>query len=176
MLYNTAQLIKDSIGATRHCVLDGQLAELDENNPGLVRFQGTVVLMRSALGVLATVDAQFEANQVCRRCLEPIHNMFKLHFEEEYLPTIDIETGLKIKLDDDVDPALLIDEHHIINISELVRQYALVELAEGNLCQPDCKGLCPECGQNLNQGSCSCKHTFTDPRLSVLTQLLSREE
>ncbi|MCE5257859.1 MAG: DUF177 domain-containing protein [Chloroflexi bacterium] len=176
MLYNVAQLIKESIGATRHYNLDGQLAELDENNPSPVRFQGKVVLMRSALGVLATVDAQFEANQVCRRCLEPTRRMFKLHFDEEYLPTIDIETGLKIKLDKDADPVLLIDEHHIIDISELLRQYALVEVAGGSLCQSGCKGLCPECGQNLNQGTCSCKSTFTDPRLSVLTQLLAHKE
>jgi len=176
MFYNVAQLIKENIGATRHYVLDGTLSELDENNPDTVQFQGKVVLMRSALGVLATVDAQFEANQVCRRCLEPTHSVFTLHFDEEYQPTIDIETGLKIKLDDDVDQVLLIDEHHILDITELLRQYALVELADARLCRPECKGLCPECGQNLNQGTCSCTHTFTDPRLSILSQLLTPDE
>lgn len=176
MFYNVAQLLKENIGATRHYSFEGQLSELDDYNPDPVPIHGTVVLLRSAMGVLATVDASFEANQECRRCLSQTHTAFTLHFEEEYQPTIDIETGLKLKLDDDVDPVLLIDEHHILGITELLRQYALVELGEESLCRPDCKGLCPECGQNLNEGPCSCQKVSLDPRLSVLGQLLSPDK
>ncbi len=173
MLYNVAQLIKESIGATRHYQLDGRLSELDELNPGQVSFVGDVTLMRTAQGVLAAVKAQFEVVQECRRCLEPVLSRFELAFEEEFLPTIDIETGLKLELDKDADPVLLINEHHLVDLTELLRQYALVEMAEGSLCKPACKGLCPECGQNLNTGSCTCERTTVDSRLAILAQLLS---
>ncbi|MHB9034541.1 MAG: DUF177 domain-containing protein, partial [Anaerolineae bacterium] len=162
--------------ATRQYELDGQLAELNDVNPNPVRFLGQVTLMRSALGVLATVDAQFEAQQECRRCLDLFVSNFTLHFEEEYLPTLDIETGLKVTLDQDADPVLLIDEHHIVDISELLRQYALVEMDESSLCKPDCKGLCPVCGQNLNLGTCTCDRKQIDQRLTVLAQLLTRDD
>ena len=174
MQYNVAQLVREGIGATRRYELDGQLTELDENNP-TVHYHGQVTLMRSALGVLATVNAEFQAQQACRRCLELSTNEFHLHFEEEFQPTIDMETGLKVKLEPDADPVLLVDEHHIVDISELLRQYSLVELAQSSLCQPDCKGLCPVCGQNLNQGTCTCDQTVIDQRLAVLAQLLSEK-
>lgn len=43
------------------------------------------------------------------------------------------------------------------------------------LCRPDCKGLCPACGKDLNDGPCGCKKQ-TDPRMAVLGQLLDTEE
>lgn len=43
------------------------------------------------------------------------------------------------------------------------------------LCKPDCKGLCPKCGANLNETTCTCEKTNIDPRLAVLEQLLNSE-
>lgn len=176
MLYNVAQLLKEGIGATRHYELDAQLANLDADNPEPVQFTGQVKLLRTAAGVLAQVKARFTAMQSCRRCLEPVSGTFDLDFEEEYLPSIDVETGVKLAPNQDSDPALIIDEHHIIDLSEILRQYALVELAEGALCKADCKGLCPECGQNLNEATCSCERSQTDPRLAILAQLMQNAD
>ena len=44
----------------------------------------------------------------------------------------------------------------VLDLSEAVRQYALLALPMKPLCQEDCAGLCPQCGANLNGGSCSC--------------------
>jgi uncharacterized protein len=175
ILFNVAQLIKEGIGATRHYQVNGALVDLDEYNPGPTLIEGEVTLMRTALGVLASVLASFRAKQACRRCLELLNGSFRMAFEEEFLPLIDIETGVKLPLDDTADPVLVIDEHHILDLTEVLRQYALVELSESALCRQDCKGLCPDCGQNLNSGTCECPPVVVDPRMSVLAKLLDHE-
>ena len=73
------------------------------------------------------------------------------------------------------DPELLIDERHILDLSELLRQYAVMEAVQLALCRPECKGLCLICGQNLNLGSCGCTDRAVDPRLAELAKLLHRE-
>jgi uncharacterized protein len=175
MFYNVAQLIKEGIGSTRHYDISGLLTDLDEFNPGQIAIVGQVTLMRTALGVLATVQAKFDAKRACRRCLEEVTDSFQVAFEEEFLPSIDLETGIKLPLDDTADPVLVIDEHHILDLTEVLRQYALVELADGILCRPDCKGLCPGCGENLNTGKCTCDQAVVDPRLAVLAKLLEQK-
>ena len=56
--------------------------------------------------------------------------------------------------------------HHILVTS-------LPELPSKLLCKDSCKGLCPKCGKNLNNGSCACSKGEPDPRLAALSQLLS---
>jgi uncharacterized protein len=175
MLFNVAQLIKEGIGSTRHYQINGILNDLDECNPGPTAVEGEVTLMLTAIGILASVKASFDAKRACRRCLEEVTDSFQVAFDEEFLPSIDIETGVKLPLDDTADPVLVIDEHHILDLTEVLRQYALVELADGTLCRPDCNGLCPECGQNLNTGKCTCEHAIKDPRLAVLAKLLNQK-
>jgi uncharacterized protein len=51
----------------------------------------------------------------------------------------------------------------------------LLELDTKNLCSDDCRGLCPGCGVNLNEGQCRCKKEI-DPRLAKLAQLLEQNE
>lgn len=175
ILFNVAQLIKEGIGSTRHNEVSGVLNDLDEYNLGPTPIEGEVTLMRTALGILASVQARFEAKRACRRCLEEVTGCFQVAFDEEFLPSIDVETGVKLPLGDTADPVLVIDEHHTLDLTEVLRQYALVELAEGTLCRPDCNGLCPGCGQNLNTGKCTCDHAIVDPRLAALAKLLNQE-
>jgi len=44
------------------------------------------------------------------------------------------------------------------------------------LCDEDCKGLCPKCGQDLNQGQCGCVTKEIDPRLAVLQKFLDSKK
>ncbi|NLV74661.1 MAG: DUF177 domain-containing protein [Chloroflexi bacterium] len=176
MIYNVAQLFKENIGATQRRYLSGELMDLDELNPGPTSVEGAVVLMRTRQGVLAQVKAQMRAYQECRRCLEPLRADLELAFEEEFLPTIDINTGLRIVPEEDADPVLQIDDHHLLDLEELIRQYALVELSEGHLCSADCKGLCDHCGANLNTEECRCEPDAIDPRLAELGKFFSLTE
>ena len=77
--------------------------------------------------------------------------------------------------DEDDDEALLIDEHHILDLSEVIRQGLWLAAPEEALCRPDCAGLCPRCGGNRNLGECNCDEASVDPRWAALQALLSDE-
>ena len=51
----------------------------------------------------------------------------------------------------------------------------LLALPTKHLCREDCRGLCPRCGKNLNEGLCGCREDKVDPRLAVLAQLMDGE-
>ena len=65
-------------------------------------------------------------------------------------------------------------EHILVNTLEDEENddYILLELPYKSLCREDCRGLCPMCGKNLNEGLCGCTRKSVDPRLAVLGQLL----
>ena len=62
-----------------------------------------------------------------------------------------------------------------VDVTELMETCFIMETETQHLCRPDCMGLCPECGKNLNNGPCGCKKQ-TDPRMAVLGQLLDSEK
>ncbi|MGN1080724.1 MAG: YceD family protein [Acutalibacteraceae bacterium] len=61
-----------------------------------------------------------------------------------------------------------------LNLYGLVRDDIILEMPSKFLCREDCKGICPVCGKNLNEGGCGCKEDEIDPRLSALKQLLNK--
>ena len=58
-----------------------------------------------------------------------------------------------------------------VDLTPLIREQALLALAERPLCREECRGLCPQCGANLNEGDCGCVTGGLDPRLAVLGKL-----
>jgi uncharacterized protein len=56
----------------------------------------------------------------------------------------------------------------------LFREYILLEIPISPLCRPDCKGLCPICGNNLNEDTCHHEEEAGDPRLASLKALLNK--
>ena len=174
MLYNVAQLLKESVGASRKLTIDGELHDLDDLNPGPVPVCGELTLIRTEDGILATGVAEAVVTEECRRCLEPVQSAVKVEFEEEYVPSIDIETGAPLPTDETA-PELVISERHILDLSEVMRQYLTMEATSTALCREDCKGICPQCGKNLNLGPCDCTVEDVDPRLEILKQLLDTD-
>ena len=63
----------------------------------------------------------------------------------------------------------------LIDVTELLRDVLLAGQPMKNLCKADCKGLCPECGANLNDGDCGCDKFKIDPRLAVLKDFKTEE-
>lgn len=170
--FNVAQLLKEGVGSFRHHHLSGELFEIDENNPGPVSVEGEISFIRTPRGILAQGHASLALVRTCRRCLELLTSHTILEIEEEYIPSIDIETGATLPLTDEDELELVIDAHHILDVTEVLRQLAVVVLVTPALCKSDCKGLCPECGANLNYEACTCNHTHLDPRLAALAALL----
>ena len=75
-------------------------------------------------------------------------------------------------MNDEENDTLLLVENESIELDDLLREDILLELPTKFLCKPDCKGLCPGCGKNLNEGKCDCSARQVDPRLEVLKQLI----
>lgn len=59
------------------------------------------------------------------------------------------------------------------DLQDIVRTVFVLNMESKLLCKPDCKGLCCQCGKNLNDGPCSCQKE-PDPRFAALRQLLNK--
>ena len=70
------------------------------------------------------------------------------------------------KFEEEIDSAEIVE--NLFDIEELVRDTLITSQSIKNLCKTDCKGLCPVCGQNLNDGECNCDRLSVDPRLAPL--------
>jgi len=182
LTFNVAQLLKESVGATRSATVVADVyrlvPELAESGvPDVVEqpeLSGRVRLMLTGDGILAQGDLSAELTLPCSRCLEPVVVPIDIELEEVFTPTIDVITGQAIKSEED-DRALWIDEHHILDLSEVLRQDVLVAVPMHPVCREDCRGLCSTCGQNLNEGSCFCAPE-PDPRWASLAALLNQNE
>ena len=74
---------------------------------------------------------------------------------------------------EDFDKAEAVDDW--LDVTELLRDELLANQPIKNLCKDDCKGLCPKCGANLNEGDCGCDKLCIDPRLAALKNLEIKE-
>ena len=171
MEVNVAQLMKSSIGAERQYNVD-EAVNIDGEE---VNVKGEVKLVRTDKGILATGLLDATLSIECSRCLQPFDCPVKINFEEEYLPTLDISTGLPAGAPDEQPGYFTIDEHHIVDLDEAIKQYAILAIPMKPLCQPDCQGLCPFCGHNLKTGPCNCSKKDLYPCQTSLKELLKEE-
>lgn len=72
------------------------------------------------------------------------------------------------------DPELFFLDGDEIELDELLTTLFILDMDTKLLCREDCKGLCPQCGKNLNEGPCGCGKK-ADPRFAVLEQLLDKD-
>jgi uncharacterized protein len=110
----------------------------------------------------------------CGRCLEPFTLPVDAAFDLLYLPhTENVGEGEVEIEEDDLDTAFYRDE--VIDLGQLMKEQFYLVLPMKPLCQEACRGLCPHCGTNLNQSSCTCVSTWVDPRLEGLRSLVREE-
>lgn len=171
MQFNVAQLLKEPLGSTRKYEINEELDDLDPDLVIQQPIEGKVKFTKLTQGLLVTGDMETVVEVNCGRCLDPFDVPIDIEIEEEFRPTIDIQTGAKLPVGDEDDDATLIDDKNCIDLSEVVRQQLLLALPSHPLCRDDCKGLCPTCGQNLNEGSCTCHDDSVDPRWEALKNL-----
>lgn len=168
MQINVSQLLREPIGSTREYQVD-EVASIAGNGKGYP-VRGEVRLLRIHHSLLVKCHLSTELELTCSRCLSRFRHPLTLEFEEEYLPTIDVISGVPLPLPDEAGP-FTIDEHHTLDLTEAIRQYSLLAVPMKPLCREDCPGLCPKCGQNLNLGRCACTVETADPRWSELAKL-----
>ena len=169
--YNVADLLRSAPGTSeRHDVAVAALTVTD--GVELVDpVTGDVRLTHTGRSVLVQGLVQTALAEQCSRCLRPAKAVVRAEFEEEALPSVDLESGGPLAEEDEPD-ALRLTDHHELDLEPVVRD--AISLAEpiAPLCRPDCPGLCETCGVDLtdNPGH---EHPDEeiDPRLAALVAI-----
>lgn len=166
MLLNVQKII-NAPGERMEFQFDLDLSDVDFG--GRYPVQNPVVVTGDVRNVAGMLLLQFTAStvlkSVCDRCLKS--------FDEA--KSIRYECMLAQELEDEENDEILLLEDGCVDLGDLARTVFILEMDTKTLCSEDCKGICPGCGVDLNQGSCTCKKEV-DPRLAVLAKLLEQKE
>jgi uncharacterized protein len=117
----------------------------------------------------------------CDRCLEPARLPSEVAVEERF-PLVEVlhprlPTEEEPEFDNTLATVIHLDAGKpILNLDEQIRQQLVMNLPIQILCAPDCRGLCPHCGANLNQGNCGCRPEVAASPFAALATLLHDEE
>ena len=118
--------------------------------------------------LVGTVRSELEL--ACSRCLEPFTLPIDAAFDQRYLPASNASGEAETQVEDeDVGTSYYRDDQ--IDLNELIREQFYLALPMKPLCQDACRGLCVQCGTNLNTGTCDCEPVWEDPRLAPLKGL-----
>ena len=173
MRFRVSQELRQPIGAKFTLELRQRSLFLDDD-AAITDLQGSADLLRTDRGLLATVHATAQIRGACSRCLAATESPIEIDFEEEFIPVIDPDSGKQIT-PAEAEDGFVIDANLMLDLGESLRQYALISSPSKPLCQPDCAGLCPTCGTNLNEGRCNCPPQ-TDKRWQTLAALNTKDQ
>ncbi|MDP2919334.1 MAG: DUF177 domain-containing protein [Dehalococcoidia bacterium] len=169
MQINVAQFLKSPQGTSRVVAID----DMYDDGTGPVPVRGELTFTSIDQRILVQGRLTIELQFVCGRCLKPFPCKLNMDIEEEYQPTVDINTGTHIPPPDE-SGAFTIDEHHVLDLTEAIRQYKETTIPMKPLCREDCAGICPTCGKDLNEGQCGCPAEVIDPRWAELLKLKNK--
>lgn len=116
---------------------------------------------RASLVELA-LNVKFDYTRNCDRCCEKFVRKMEMNFTHRLAQTLVSDSN-----DDYIETP-----DFILELDETVISDVLLSLPQKNLCKSDCKGLCQQCGHNLNNGDCGCDKRQIDPRLEILKQFM----
>lgn len=111
----------------------------------------------------------------CSRCLKQVVVPVDCDFAEQLLYAKDVSLFSHLAVGE-VEEKYFIYDNDTLDITDIIRENILAVLPQKILCRDDCRGLCPKCGKNLNQGQCDCDLHEVDPRLAILAKLKEAEE
>ena len=114
----------------------------------LYHLSGRYTFSRTREGLLLQGAFEAEIDSHCNRCLDPFRAILSTEFEELYV----FENRAQDEFDEEIIP-----EDGYIDLGKRIRDYLLLDLPINLVCKPDCKGICVECGVNLNRETC--EHT-----------------
>jgi uncharacterized protein len=166
-IWNVSGLLADGMGVDRTYDIAGATIDLPDELVLAGPLGGQVRLTRTNRGII--VDARLTTSLAgeCARCLRPLTTPIDIVIEEEYLPSIDFQTGRPVDVDAELE-ALRLTDHHELDLEPSVRD--AISLAEpiAPLDRPDCPGLCAVCGLPLDEGEHDHPDDDIDPRLEAL--------
>lgn len=159
--FNVGFIIHEEIGYNHDFPFALDKVSLGEDFE-LRNFEGIANVGKTPQGLILQADFSAETTLNCVRCLMDFDHELDWSFTELYAFDKRSET----------ESGLILPEDAHLDITELLREYALLEIPINPLCKPDCKGLCPECGQNLNEKDCGHRPEQSDSPFAKLKDLL----
>jgi uncharacterized protein len=174
--FNMAGLLREQPGAVRDQALRDRYVALGSDVELAGPIDGRLHFQRTNRGVLVRGALEAPVRRTCARCLEAFVEPARIEVSEEYIPSIDPDSGAQLPEPAPDEGARLIDEHHEINLLPVLREeFALTEPMHP-LCRPDCQGLCAECGARLDDRHVAHLTEELDPRLAGLARFLDRND
>ena len=163
MVLDVSQLIQND-GAVKELDLSISLDNMFFNGLDIVfttpfKLKGMVKNIAGTLYLELNALVSFETQ--CARCLDTVSENLSFEIYEVFSKT-------PVENDDEV----TVLESGNIDLDDVLEKAFVGVLPISYLCSDDCKGLCPDCGCNLNHETCSCDIDNTDPRLAVLKNFL----
>jgi uncharacterized protein len=119
--------------------------------------------------ILIDGTVKMSASFKCSRCLKEFSYPLNVSFKEEYLPSPEVSNEEQELADKSMDLNFYRDDE--IDITGLIREQLLLAAPMKVLCRSDCRGICPKCGKDLNEGLCGCRDEEMDPRLTPLKKI-----
>ena len=127
-----------------------------------IQVSGAVRNTAGALELRGTAETTLSLR--CDRCLKSFRQEMK----------VPVSCLLAERLEDEENDEIVLLDNGEADLDELFTTALVLAMDTKHLCSEDCKGLCPRCGADLNEGPCGCKPEV-DPRLAALAQLLDKE-
>lgn len=148
----------------------GKVDDLDIPDPYVDNFNTNVVLDKFENQLIVDAETEIPANLICDRCAREFNSEIKSNFKLVYL----FRASYSESEDESEDIHYLHPDTDNIELDKDVRDFAILAVPMKKLCSEDCKGLCPNCGKNLNDGPCNCKEEYIDPRWESLLKLKTK--
>ena len=166
--FSVAELIQAPFGTTRDVQIDDQPPDLGPELILTEPIRGRARIHRTQGGVVVQCEATTTAELECSRCLQtftrPLSARFTEQFHSDDIPGAEED-------EEEGDEPFRVDEHHVIDLTEPLRQYFTIELPLAPVCRPDCPGLCPACGAPLESHECPLGASETLNPFAALAQL-----
>ena len=154
MKISVAPLLKEPMGSVDEHHFEERPIDPRGENAGLLEADITAIdadirATHTNPGALLDGDALATVAQQCSRCLTPIDTPVETHFAEQYYSTLNVDNGAPMPAPPR--DAKTIGPDFRIDLIPLLREEVILATPPAPLCRPDCKGLCPECGRDLNE-------------------------
>lgn len=166
--------IKRSFGASQVLHLEdwGPVADLETRGPVAVDLK----LTNAGSRILVEGSLRTRVQLVCSRCAGDYDGALDVRVDEQFLP----HDSPEVPGDEELEPeqlSVFTYQNDEIEIDEVVRQNLVASLPGRPLCAGTCRGLCSQCGVNLNEKACECQpEASIDPRWGALRELQERAQ
>ena len=148
-------------------VLKGNVNDIGITEPYQGRFLTEVALSKYDGQIILDSETKINASLNCDRCNKEFGSQITSKYRMIYLFRQSSDENILEK----TDIIFIHPDTDKIELDGEIRDYAILAVPMKKLCSEDCKGLCPRCGKNLNEGPCDCKEEKIDSRWEPLQEL-----